>query len=303
MTSLLRLGTRRSPLALYQANLIADLLRAAHPGLTVELVTMDTRGDVILNVPLPQIGGKGLFTQELEEQLLDERLDLAVHSLKDLPSALPEGLMLGACPPRGNPADALVSHRWRSIAELPQNACVATGSVRRKAQLLSQRPDLQFQDLRGNIDTRLRKLGEQELDAIIMATTALERLGRTEPGHTALVPDTFVPAVAQGAIAVEIKQGRDDIAQLIAAIDHGPTSLATRAERVFMRTLEGGCSAPLAAHAAPAGDQWRFIAWVGAPDGQRHLRADLTGSDPVELAHQAAEDMLSRDARRLMGRT
>lgn len=298
----LRLGTRRSPLALYQANLIADLLRAAHPGLSVSLVTMDTRGDVILDVPLPQIGGKGLFTQELEDQLLDNSLDLAVHSFKDLPSSLPDGLTIGACPQRGTPADALVSHKWRSIAALPQNARVATGSVRRKAQLLSLRPDLQFQELRGNIDTRLQKLAAQDLDAIIMATTALERLGRTEPGHVALDTASFVPAVAQGAIAVEIKQGRDDIAALIAAIDHAPTSTATRAERLFMRALEGGCSAPLAAHAAPEGDQWRFSAWVGAPDGQRHMHTSTLGPDPAALAMHAAEDLLSRGARELMGR-
>jgi hydroxymethylbilane synthase len=298
----LRLGTRRSPLALYQANLIADLLRAAHPDLTVTIITMDTRGDVILDVPLPQIGGKGLFTQELEDQLLDGRLDLAVHSMKDLPSALPAGLALAASPQRGTPADALVSHKWRSLDQLPQGARVATGSVRRKAQLLSLRPDLQFQDLRGNIDTRIKKILDHDLDAIIMAATALERLGRTEPGHIALDPATFVPAVAQGAIAVEINQDRADVAALLAAIDHAPTSAATRAERLFMSTLEGGCSVPLAAHAAQEGDQWRFTGWVGAPDGSRALHSSTLGPDPDQLARAAAADFIERGARALMGR-
>ncbi len=297
----LRLGTRRSPLAMYQANLIADLLRQAHPGLTVTIIGIDTRGDLIRDVPLPEIGGKGLFTEAIEARLLDDTLDLAVHSLKDLPSQLPAGLILGACPPRAQATDALISTRWPSVDALPVGAQIASGSVRRRAQFLTHDPTITLHDLRGNIDTRLRKLSDNGWDAIIMATAALHRLELAQHVSAELDPDVFVPAVGQGAIAVEIREGRPEVARLIGAINHAPTMQAVTAERRFMRRLEGGCSAPLAGHARQDDTgQWRFAGWVGSPDGTRHLHALTTGDDPLTLAEAMADDFIARGAQAMM---
>lgn len=300
---LVRIGTRRSPLALYQTHLIAELLRRAHPTLQVAIVEMDTRGDMIRDIPLPQIGGKGLFTQELEDQLLDGRIELAVHSLKDLPSTLPEGLAWAGSPTRGEPSDCLVSHKWSGLDALPQGALVATGSVRRRAMLSSLRPDLTFTDLRGNIDTRLRKLVDHDYDAILMATTALERLELAHHITERLSPHTFVPAVAQGAIGVEINAAREDIQTLLTPILDPDTTRAARAERAFMRLLEGGCSAPVAAHCArnpKDASRWIFTGWVGAPDGHLALHESRDTEDPVLAAEQMAEHFIAKGARELM---
>ncbi len=301
MTSSVRIGTRRSALALYQTHRVAALLREAHPELNVEIVEMDTKGDKIRDIPLPQIGGKGLFTQELEDKLSSHDLELAVHSLKDLPSQLPEGLIWAGSPARGTASDCLVSHKWGSLEDVPQGALVATGSVRRRAQLQSLRPDLKFSDLRGNIDTRLQKLIDFDFDAIVMATAALQRLEMHDRITFELPTQTFVPAVGQGAIGIEISEERDDVKALLEPIIDADTTLAARAERAFMRLLEGGCSAPVAGHCARSGDDgWRFSGWVASLDGANVLHETLITASPVEAAREMAERFIAQGARDLM---
>ncbi len=301
MTATLRIGTRRSALALYQTHLVADLLRAAHPDLDVQIVEIDTKGDKIRDIPLPQIGGKGLFTAEIEAGLLDGSLELAVHSLKDLPSALPEGLIWAGSPRRAAPEDALVSRRHATLADIPAGGVVATGSVRRRAQLLAARPDLEFVDLRGNIDTRLRKLDDNGWDAIVMAKAALERLEMGERVAQTLTAPAFVPAVGQGAIGLEVHQDREDVAAWLAPILDPETTLAARAERAFMRALEGGCSAPVAAHAALSEDGlWDFHGWIASTDGARVLSEHVRGPDPVALADAVSARMLDAGAKEII---
>ncbi len=299
----LRIGSRRSRLALWQTNHIAALLMDAHPRLTTEVVTMDTIGDKITDVPLPKIGAKGLFTQELEDALLDGSVDIAVHSLKDLPTTLPEGLAYVGSPERAAPTDAFISTKWASFEEVPEDGVIATGSLRRKAQLLSVKPGLRFESLRGNIDTRLRKLEEFGWDGIIMATAALERLERPELVAQELNAQTFVPAVSQGAIGIEARADRRDIKDLLAPILHMLTVEAVEAERTFMRALEGGCSVPLGAHCVRVGDQWSFRAWVGSEDGQRTLNDVAIGPDPVALANAMVLDFRAKGANEILGRS
>lgn len=301
MMNKVRIGTRKSALAMYQTNTIAHLLQTHHPDLEIEIVQTDTRGDKILDVPLPQIGGKGLFTQEIEDQLLAGQIDMAVHSLKDLPSALPEGLIFAGSPKRGAASDAFISTKYSGVAALPQGALVATGSVRRRAQLKAVRPDLQFSDLRGNIGTRLNKLDELGFDAIIMATTALERLEMQDRITERLAPSSFVPAVGQGAMAVEAREGDEAVAALLKPLLDASTMLAVRAERAFMARLEGGCSAPLAAHACLEDDgQWSFYAWVSDIEAKTILRCHTQGPDPMKLSLQAVEDFLAQGAKALL---
>lgn len=296
-----RIGTRRSALAMYQTNTIAAMLREHHPAIDVEIIQIDTRGDKILDVPLPQIGGKGLFTQEIEDQLIGGQIDIAVHSLKDLPSALPEGLVFAGSPTRGNPTDAMISTRFASIHELPQGALVATGSVRRRAQLLAQRPDLRFSDLRGNIHTRLRKLDDQGFDAIIMATTALERLELHDRITQRLEPSSFVPAVGQGAMAIEAREDDRAVTALLKPLLDAPTMQAVVAERAFMARLEGGCSTPLAAHAHQHQDgTWSFFAWVSDVEAKQIIRGEEHGDDPLTLALEMVEDFIERGAQTLL---
>ncbi|MEM1347393.1 MAG: hydroxymethylbilane synthase [Myxococcota bacterium] len=297
----LRIGTRRSALAMYQTNLVAARLRSAHPGATVEIVEIDTKGDKIRDVPLPEIGGKGLFTFEIEQQLLSEDIELAVHSLKDLPSALPDGLIYAGSLERGTPYDAFVSETYHRLRDVPEGETIATGSVRRRAQLLAMRPDLEFVDLRGNIDTRLKKLTDHGWAGIIMAATALERLELSERITQRLGAPDYIPAVGQGAIGLEIKQGREDVAALLAPILHAETVTCVQAERRFMAKLEGGCSAPLAAYCEPHGDSsYSFHAWVADPGGARVMRDTVRGSAPCALADTMADQFLANGARQLM---
>ncbi len=295
------LGSRSSTLALWQTHRVADLLREAHPGLDVEIVTMETLGDRRQDVPMPKIGAKGLFTAELEEALAIDEIDIAVHSLKDLPSQLPEGLQFAGSPGRAAPTDAFLSTRHQSLTSLPEGARVATGSQRRRAQLLHLRPDLDLVDLRGNIGTRLKKLETEGHDGIIMATAALHRLELHHRITEELHPHTFVPAVGQGAIGLETRIGRDDISALLAPILHGPTNAAVRAERHFMAHLEGGCSVALGAHCHPNDDgTWTFAAWTGSQDGQRVLKALETGPDPAQLATHLTDRFLRDGARDIL---
>lgn len=298
----LRLASRKSKLALWQTNKVAALIRERHPDVTTEVVTMDTTGDKDRDTPLPKIGAKGLFTKELEEALLRDEVDLAVHSLKDLPTSLPEGLAFAGAPLRAAPTDCLVSTKWNSFEELPDDATIATGSVRRRAQLWHQRPGFHFEELRGNIDTRLRKLDENGWDAIVMATAALRRMGRDELIACELPPETFVPAVSQGAIGIEIREARDDVSEVLSDVFETETMTAVAGERQFMRRLEGGCSVPVAAYCRRAGDVWQFHGWVGSLDGKRVLHEVVEGPDPVAMADAMADDFIERGAREILGR-
>jgi hydroxymethylbilane synthase len=297
----IKIGSRKSRLALWQTHHVAALLEKAHEDLDVEIVTMDTLGDKILDKSLPEIGGKGIFTAELEQALMSDAIDLAVHSLKDLPTDLPDGLEYAGSPERATATDSLISTKWSSIDELPEDAIIATGSIRRRAELLARHPTFEFRDLRGNIGTRLEKLDKHGFDAIVMATAALERLEMHDTITCELPADQYVPAVGQGAIGIEIREGRGDVEALLAPILHEETVAAVTAERVVMNRLEGGCSVPLGAHCRPTDEGWRLDAWVGSKDGRRVLHETLTGDDPRAMADEAVATLVDKGARSILG--
>lgn len=297
----LEIGSRKSKLAMWQSERVAEELRRAHPDLKIEIVTMDTLGDRRGDEPLPEIGAKGLFTAELEQALLTDEIDLAVHSLKDLPSRLPDGLCYRGSLKRAAPTDALLSTKWEGLDALPEGATIATGSQRRRAQLLHHRPDLRMKNLRGNIGTRLRKLEERGYDAIIMATAALQRLEMTDRITTELDPERFVPAVGQGAIGIEIREGRHEIIELLEPVIDGDTVRAVTAERIFMRRLEGGCSVALGAYCRRDGpDSWTFFGWASSSDGQTAIHQTSSGPDPDELARAMVDDFLAQNVRTIL---
>lgn len=273
------IATRGSRLALWQAEHIKSRIETEHAGkVSVSLKIIKTKGDIILDVPLAKVGGKGLFVKEIEEALLDGSADLAVHSMKDVPMELPEGLFLGAIPEREEPSDTFLSVRYDSLASLPHGACVGTSSLRRQSQLLAQRPDLDVVSLRGNVDTRLRKLEEGQFDAIIMATAGLKRLGLAAPRHEELAPPNFLPAVGQGALGIEFREDRPDLRELLAFLDHRPTRIRVEAERGFLAGLEGGCQVPIAGHAVMTGDDtFRIEGLVADLKGERVIRHTLEG--------------------------
>lgn len=278
MQNRLRIATRRSRLALWQAEHVSALLTQAHPGLEVELVPMVTEGDRILDRTLAEVGGKGLFIKELEVAMFEGRADLAVHSMKDVPADLPEGMVLASVLERADPRDALVSNHYRSLDELPPGAKVGTSSLRRQCQLIHRRPDLQILQLRGNVDTRLRKLDEGHYDAIILAAAGLKRLG-LDQRIAALVPtDASLPAVGQGIIGIECRAEDTHTRRLVAALEHAPTRHCLEAERAFAARLEGSCQSPVAGFAELDGDSLRVRGLVGAPDGSQVFADELQGA-------------------------
>lgn len=296
------IGSRGSKLALWQSEHIAARLRALHTGLNVEIRRITTMGDKILDVPLAKIGGKGLFTKELENAMLDGTIDLAVHSLKDMPTQLPEGLVLAAITEREEPYDALVSPRFKTLAALPQGAIVGTSSLRRQAQLLAVRPDLQVRSLRGNVDTRLSRVEDGTFDAIILAAAGLKRLGFGDKITQILPPSVSLPAVGQGALAIEARADDTFTQALLQELDHEETRLAVTAERAFLRTVEGGCQVPVGVHAALDGDGLRIEALIAALDGQTVLRDVITGASGQAdaLGRELAERMLAAGGREIM---
>jgi hydroxymethylbilane synthase len=303
--STVRIGTRGSALALWQAHHVRDLLRQAWPTLTVFIEVMRTQGDITLDSPLPQIGGKGVFTAELESALRRGAIDLAVHSLKDLPTDESEGLIIGAIPKRGNPHDALISRAGHTLDTLPKGAAVGTSSRRRAAQLLVRRPDLRLLDIRGNVDTRMRKamLAAGPYDAIVLALTGLERLGRADEISQELSLDEMLPAPGQGALAV---QCRDEVASrpLLAPLIHRPTRLAVTAERAFLAALGGGCAVPVAAYAEVRNRRLVVRGRVTAPDGSRQVDVSLEGAASAKgaaiLGQRLAEMALAQHADELL---
>ena len=289
------IGTRRSRLALWQAGYVRQLLQKACPGLTITLQCVTTRGDRIIDRPLSAIGGKGLFTEEIERGLYGHTLDLAVHSLKDMPSELPPGLILAAVPPRGNEKDAFVSRRYQSLSDLPRGAVVGTSSLRRKAQLLHLRPDLTVSDLRGNVDTRLSRLDAGDYDAIILAAAGLIRLGLSDRITSLLPPDQFLPAAGQGALAIEARSDDKPVLRLLQAIHDERTAAAVTAERACAAAIGGSCQIPAGAFASWQGGDLVLRAFIASPDGRTCLNRQATApaADARKLGYELGKDMLA----------
>jgi hydroxymethylbilane synthase len=302
MTSPLRIATRGSRLALWQANYVADRLRAVLGSPPIDLIVIQTAGDQVHDVPLAQIGGEGVFTKEIQHALLARQADVAVHSLKDLPTTPVDGLCLAAVPPRGPAGDAFVSHRHHSFAGLPRGAVVATGSLRRQAQLLHRRPDLRLVNIRGNVETRLRKLTGENLDALILAQAGLERLGLGDAVTEILDPNWMLPAVGQGALGLECRADDTAIRNMVSQIDDPATHWAVRAERSLLRALGGGCQVPIGALATVDGAQLTLRAAVLQPAGQRRIDGQTSGlaGSADELGCKLAEDLLARGAAELL---
>ena len=295
---ILKIATRQSPLALWQAEHIRARLEALHADLKVELVTFVTQGDKILDTPLAKIGGKGLFVKELEAALLDGRADLAVHSMKDVPMALPEDLSLAVICEREDPLDAFVSNTYNSFDELPQGAKVGTSSLRRKTQILKQRPDLKIIDLRGNVGTRLSKLDSGLYDAIILASAGLKRLGLAERIRHTLQPEISLPAVGQGALGLECRATDQGVLDLILPLLHAETDTCVRAERAFNAYLEGGCQVPIAGYATLNQGQIHIEGRVGSVDGVTLLKVQLSGApeQAEQLGVNLAQKLLEQGA-------
>jgi hydroxymethylbilane synthase len=301
-TTTLRIATRESRLALWQAEHVATRLREAHPELTVMLVPMTTTGDQVLDRTLAQVGGKGLFVKELELALLEDRADIAVHSMKDVPSVLPDALMLTSMLERADPRDAFVSQQYARFVDLPQGARVGTASLRRQSQLLALRPDLRISPLRGNVETRLRKLDEGQHDAIVLASAGLTRLGLAARITEYLDVERSVPAAGQGVVGIECR--RDDVRaqRLCAALNDIDAEHCISAERAFATHLEGSCQAPIAGFATVNGDSLQLTGLVAAPNGSEVIRQQITGSrlHGAQLGVQLAEQVLASGADKLL---
>ena len=298
MKKTLRIATRKSALALWQANHVQSLLREAHSGIEIELVKIVTEGDRILDRPLSEIGGKGLFLKELEYAMLNGEADLAVHSMKDVPASMAAGLVLDAVLPRANPYDALVSRDNRLLADLPAGSNIGTSSLRRRSQLLALRPDLVVTDLRGNVDTRLRKLDEGQYDAIILACAGLERLGLGDRiSETLQLPD-WLPASTQGIIGLQCRQDDESTRSLIEPLADSDSMVVASAERAVAQVLEATCQVPLAVHAVLVAGKVRLKSMVSSPDGRESVRAEgeAPAAEAVALGEQVAADLLKGGA-------
>ncbi|MFQ2223825.1 MULTISPECIES: hydroxymethylbilane synthase [Aeromonas] len=294
----LKIATRKSPLALWQANFVKDRLEALYPELRVELVPMSTQGDKILDTPLAKVGGKGLFVKELETAMLEGRADIAVHSMKDVPVEFPEGLGLHTICEREDPRDAFVSNRFQAIDELPQGAVVGTSSLRRQCQLRAARPDLVIRDLRGNVNTRLAKLDAGEYDAIILAAAGLKRLEMDHRITAFIEPEQSLPANGQGAVGIECRLDDHELHALLAPLEHSETRARVLTERAMNRALQGGCQVPIGAYALVEGEQIWLRGLVGSPDGTRVIRDEIHGavSDGEALGEQLAQRLLAAGA-------
>nr|WP_320011704.1 hydroxymethylbilane synthase [uncultured Desulfobulbus sp.] len=302
MRTTLRIGTRASLLAVTQSTWVKNQIEQAHPQTQVELVKITTKGDKILDVPLAKVGGKGLFVKEIEDALLAGEVDLAVHSMKDVPTELPEGLHIGIIPVRETPFDAFISNKYESIAVLPQGATMGTSSLRRKSQLAALRPDLNIVDLRGNIDTRLRKLDEGLYDAIILAGAGLNRLGMTERITTLLPASEMLPAISQGALGIELRQDDSELFAGLQFLHHQPTAVTVAAERAFLLTLEGGCQVPIGAFATLNEESVSLTGLIAEVNGSRILTDTLTGTaaDAAILGKTLAQQLLDQGGKAIL---
>lgn len=300
--SVLRIATRKSKLALWQAEFVKAELLKLHPELEVELVTFTTQGDIILDTPLAKIGGKGLFVKELEAAMLDGRADIAVHSMKDVPMEFPEGLGLAVICERETPTDAFVSNHYKRFEDLPQGAHVGTSSLRRQCQLLAARPDLKISSLRGNVQTRLGKLDAGEFDAIILASAGLIRLELQDRLTQQISDDISLPAGGQGAVGIECRMDDERTKALLAPLNHPQTAQRVTAERALNRRLQGGCQVPIACYATLDGDELLLRGLVGSEHGEQIIRTQITGAaqDAEMLGIQAAEDLLRQGAAEIL---
>lgn len=303
MTDVLRIATRSSPLAIWQAEYVQQRLESLHAGLRVELVRIKTQGDKILDVPLAKIGGKGLFVKELEQAMMDGRADIAVHSMKDVPMQLPEGFALPVICEREDPRDAFVSNHHDSLAALPQGARVGTSSLRRSAQLRANRPDLEVLSLRGNVQTRLSKLDDGQFDAILLAAAGLKRLQMHERIRYEMPVEESLPAVGQGAVGIECRDGDEHTMALLAPLNDPDTWDRVVAERAMNRRLEGGCQVPIGGYAELQGDNLWLRALVASEDGSRVLRAEASAprSAAATLGHDVAGELLDKGAGDILG--
>ena len=297
-----RIATRKSPLAMWQAEHVAAALREAHADLEVQIVGMSTQGDKILDTPLAKIGGKGLFVKELEQRMLDGDADIAVHSMKDVPVTLPEGLHLAVILEREDPRDAFVSNHHADLDALPEGARVGTSSLRRQCQLADRRPDLEIIPLRGNVNTRLRKLDDGEYDAIILASAGLLRLNFGERIRTFIPTDDSLPAIGQGAIGIECRSDDARINNLLAPLHHADTAVCVSAERAMNQRLEGGCQVPIGGHATLSDDELHLRGLVGTVDGAEIVRAEIRGArnDAEQLGRTLAEELLEHGAAQIL---
>ncbi|MXP53361.1 hydroxymethylbilane synthase [Pantoea sp. Seng] len=302
LNKIFRIATRQSPLALWQAQYVQQRLMAAHPGVQVELVPMVTKGDIILDTPLAKVGGKGLFVKELELAMLENRADLAVHSMKDVPVDFPEGLGLVTICEREDPRDAFVSNLYNSIDELPQGAIVGTSSLRRQCQLSARRPDLIIRSLRGNVGTRLGKLDAGEYDAIILAAAGLKRLNLEDRIRQAMPAEISLPAVGQGAVGIECRLDDHQLITLLQALNHADTDVCVRAERAMNTRLEGGCQVPIGSFAVLEDNQLWLRGLVGSPDGQQMVVGERRGprENAVQMGISLAEELLDGGARDIL---
>ncbi|WP_462156779.1 hydroxymethylbilane synthase [Pseudoalteromonas sp. GB56] len=303
-TQRVRIATRKSALALWQAEFVKAELERFHPHVEVELVTMTTKGDIILDTPLAKVGGKGLFVKELEQAMLEGRADIAVHSMKDVPVDFPEGLELHTICEREDPRDAFVSNQYQDIDSLPAGAVVGTSSLRRQCQLKARRPDLDIRDLRGNVNTRLAKLDDGQYDAIILAAAGLIRLEMNDRIRSFISAEESLPANGQGAVGIECRSDDDVVKALLAPLEHNETRIRVDAERAMNRRLQGGCQVPIGAYAIVENEQVYLRGLVGSLDGQQILRAE--SSAPIAQAQQLgvalAEDLLSQGADEILAK-
>lgn len=282
-------GTRQSKLALTQTNWVVERLRELEPGLDINCKKIVTKGDRILDVTLSKVGGKGLFVKEIEQAMLNGEIDFAVHSMKDMPSEIPPGLVIGAVPIRENPTDALLSRDGKTLDELPSGAVVGTSSLRRQAQILAYRPDLKVEPVRGNLDTRIRKMKEGQFDAILLATSGLKRMGWQEEICQELPSDLLLPAVGQGALAIQCREDDKELLAVLSKLNHEETARAVRAERAFLNAFQGGCHLPLAAYAEIKYDEVYLTGLVAHPDGKIVIKQSFIGKDA-----QAAGETLAK---------
>ncbi|MBI4832199.1 MAG: hydroxymethylbilane synthase [Candidatus Lindowbacteria bacterium] len=300
--TLIIIGSRGSKLAMTQTQWVADQIKAYRPDLDFHIKKISTSGDKIADVPLAKVGGKGLFTKEIENELLSGDVDMAIHSMKDLPTELPKGLQIGAVPMREDARDALVSRGHKKFSELPPGAVIGTCSLRRKAQLLAARPELQVADLRGNLDTRLRKVEEGKYDALLLACAGIRRLGRQEVITEIIELDKVIPAVGQGALCIEIRENNPFVEEVIRPLNHAETECAIRAERALMARLEGGCQVPVGAHARMENSSLVLYGVVASIWGEKIVRAQDTGdpAEPEELGNRVAGRLIMMGAKEIL---
>ncbi|WP_202080245.1 hydroxymethylbilane synthase [Caldalkalibacillus salinus] len=294
-------GTRRSALAMTQTKWFINKLEALGLPFEFEIKEIVTKGDQILDVMLSKVGGKGLFVKEIQRAMLDKEIDFAVHSIKDMPAVLPDELTVGCIPEREDPRDVFISNDHQPLDELPAGAVVGTSSLRRSAQILHYRPDLKVHWIRGNIDSRLRKLREENFDAIILAASGLKRMGWSEDTVTQYLPhDVCLPAVGQGALGIECRSDDNEVIDLLTKVHHAETGKTVEAERVFLAEIEGGCQVPVGGHATLEDETIQLTGFVGSPDGETILKQTLTGDDPQALGRQVAQALIQRGAKDIL---